>query len=242
MPPSPVVITLRGWNEKQAMIAVRPADPLPLAVRADLGADGAGGILDHGQAVGSRDRQDRARSHGMPIWCTHRIARVRGVTARPRAAGSMLKVAGIDVDEHRHGAAVADGVGGGDEGVADGDHLVAGPDADGQQRQMQRGGAVGHGAGVRRADRGGELRLEGRDLRALGDPAGQNGGCAASASASPSSGLAIGIMHASAAARRVRCRATRRPGRASPPRAESSLRSRAAPGARSYRPAAAAPG
>ena len=26
-----------------------------------------------------------ARSHGMPIWCTHRMARVRGVTA-PRCA------------------------------------------------------------------------------------------------------------------------------------------------------------
>ena len=69
----------------------------------------------------------------------------------------MLKRRRLDVDEDRRRAAVADGVGGGDEGVADGDDLVARPDADRQQRQVQRRGAVRHRAGVRRADVGGEL-------------------------------------------------------------------------------------
>ena len=107
----------------------------------------------------------------MPIWCTHRIARVRGVIAASISAGSMLNVRRLDVDEHRRGAAVADGVGGGDEGVADGDDLVARPHADGEQRQVQRRRAVGDGAGVRRADVGRELPLERGDLRTLRDPA-----------------------------------------------------------------------
>ena len=83
-------------------------------------------------------------------------------------------MSGLDVDEHRRRAAVADRVGGGDERVADGDDLVARPDADGQQRQVQRRRAVRDGAGVRRADELGELALERRDLRALRDPAGED--------------------------------------------------------------------
>ena len=35
-----------------------------------------------------------ARSQGMPIWCTHRMALVRGVIAPSTRAGSMLNVAG----------------------------------------------------------------------------------------------------------------------------------------------------
>ena len=60
-----------------------------------------------------------------------------------------------------------------------------GSDADGQQRQVQRRGAVGNRAGVRRADVGGELVLEGRDLGPLRDPAGPERAAAASASSSP---------------------------------------------------------
>ena len=58
--------------------------------------------------------------------------------------------------------------------MADGDDFVAGADADRQQRKVQRGRAARDGAGVRRADGGGELTLEGGDLGALRDPAGQN--------------------------------------------------------------------
>ncbi len=55
--------------------------------------------------------------------------------------------------------------------MADGDYLVAGDDAHRAQRQLQRRGAVGHRAGVGRADGGGELVLEGRYLRPLAHPA-----------------------------------------------------------------------
>src|SRR6185436_16631056 len=77
----------------------------------------------------------------------------------------------FDVDEHRRPAAVADGVGGGDERMADRDDLVAGLDADGEQGEMERGRAVRDRGRERRADGGGELALEGGDLRALRDPA-----------------------------------------------------------------------
>ncbi len=66
-------------------------------------------------------------------------------------------------------------VGGRDEGMADGDHLVARPRADGPQREVKRRGAVRDGAGVRRPDLRGELALEGRHLRPLRDPAGEYG-------------------------------------------------------------------
>ena len=195
MPPSPMVITLRGWKEKQTMSPSGSPILLPRPVEPDLGADGAGGVLDHRQAVRARDRQDRgqiaghARSGGRT-----RIARVCGGDRRGDPGRVDVVAVGLDVDEDRHRAALADRVGRGDEGVADRDHLVARADADGQQREMQRRGAVGHGAGVRRADHGGELRLEGRDLRALRQPAGEDRRAAASASSRPTKGLAIGIM------------------------------------------------
>ena len=81
----------------------------------------------------------------------------------------------LDVHEDRRGAAVADAVGGGDEGVADRDDLVARLDADRQQRQVQGGGAARDRAGVGGADQGGEGLLELRDPRALADPAGAQG-------------------------------------------------------------------
>ena len=151
-------------------VAVRPADPFPPA----------------SQRSRCRSRRPRPRRAAGPLrWATSSTPRDRTACrsgARTGSPGSRadglldsqrvdVEAIGLDVDEHRRRAAVADGVGGGDERVADGDDLVAGADADGQQRQVQRGGAVRHGAGVRRADMRGELALEGRDLRPLGQPA-----------------------------------------------------------------------
>ena len=123
-----------------------------------------------------------------------------------------------------------------------------GADADGEQREVQRGGAVRHRAGVRRADERGELALERRDLRPLGDPArAGRPSRAASTSASPSTGLAIGIMAPAPAA--SRCAGTPRARRATTStrsrRPSSSGIAARKPSSRSRlaqcRPAAAAP-
>ena len=58
--------------------------------------------------------------------------------------------------------------------MADGDHLVARPDADGFQRQMKGRGAVGYGTSVGRADQLREFALEGGDFGTLSHPAGQH--------------------------------------------------------------------
>ena len=46
MPPSPVVITLRGWKEKQAICPRGPSNWLPLSIEPDLASRRASGIFD----------------------------------------------------------------------------------------------------------------------------------------------------------------------------------------------------
>ena len=106
-------------------------------------------------------------SQGMPIWCTQRIVGVFGVTAAAISAASRAVADRLDVDEDRRRSALADGVGAGNEGVIDGDDLVARAHADAEQREMQRRCAVGHGTGMGCACDGGEGFLEARDARAL---------------------------------------------------------------------------
>ena len=64
----------------------------------------------------------------------------------------------IDVGEHRTCALVEGDVRAGDERERRRDHLVAVPDADGAQREVQAGGAGRDGARVRGADARGEGR------------------------------------------------------------------------------------
>ena len=68
MPPSPVVITLRGWKEKQAISSVGLADPLPLSTDADLAARGTSGVLDQNEVMALGQATSALRSQGMPIW------------------------------------------------------------------------------------------------------------------------------------------------------------------------------
>ena len=91
MPPSPVVITLRGWNEKQAMSPCgRPIRSQSPSMRISLPmAQAASSITGEAVAVGHGDEAP-ARSQGMPIWWTARMARVRGVIASATRSGSML--------------------------------------------------------------------------------------------------------------------------------------------------------
>ena len=77
-----------------------------------------------------------------------------------------------DVGEHRLGAAVAGGGRGGDERDRRHDDLVARPDAGGQHREVQGGGAAREGDRVGDAEMLGELALERVGARAHRQPAG----------------------------------------------------------------------
>ena len=95
MPPSPVVTTLRGWNEKHAM---SPCG-LPIFCHSPFQRislpSGARRVLDDRQAVGVRDGGATGRGRtACPIWCTTRMALVRGVIAASMRSGSMLWVSG----------------------------------------------------------------------------------------------------------------------------------------------------
>ena len=91
---------------------------------------------------------------------------------RPHAE---VPVLGLDVGEHRRGPDVHGAVGGRDERERRHDDLVAGPDAEQVQRQVQGGRARRDRDAVRGADAVGEARLELGDPRPLGDPPGAHG-------------------------------------------------------------------
>ena len=161
-----------GTRSRRRSRAAGRSAPRPAHER--LAADRAGRVLDHRQAVSPGDVED-GRQVARQADLVHGQDRPGPRRDRPLDQGGVDVVGPrVDVHEHRAGAAVADGVGGGDERVADRDHLVAGPDAEGEQGQVQRRRAARDGAGVRRADVRGELLLEGRDLRPLRDPAGED--------------------------------------------------------------------
>src|SRR5207248_3205764 len=115
---------------------------------------------------------------------------------------------GVDVHEHRRGPAVRDGVGGGDERVADGDELVPGPDAQGVEGQVQRRRATRHRGGVRRPDVPGERLLEGGHPRpgrgqAAAGSARRRASRHAASSLSPSATVVRAANPSSSRARRV---------------------------------------
>ena len=127
MPPSPVVSTLRGWKEKQAMSAVRPADLLPLPVpRISLPMAQAASSI-----TGSACRRAIGRMARQVAGHAELVHAEDGAGARGDGRFDQLRIdvegQRVDVHEHRRRAAIADAVGRGDEGMADRDHLVAGP-------------------------------------------------------------------------------------------------------------------
>ncbi len=89
---------------------------------------------------------------------------------RPDVHVEVVALAAHEVAEDRLGAAVADSVGGGDEGQRGDDHLVAGLDTGGDASDMERGGAARKGEDVLRAEVLGEFLLERLRLRARAEP------------------------------------------------------------------------
>ena len=171
MPPSPVVITLRGWNEKQAMSPTGTTDRLAIPVHADLASGGAGGVFDQRDSVTAATRRAPRGRMASPSDGRREWRACAGVTASATQLRIEIVGARLDIDEDRDRSAIADAVGRRDEGMARHDHLVAAADADGQESEMQRRRAARHGAGMGRPDTGGELAFEGGDLRALRHPA-----------------------------------------------------------------------
>src|SRR5438093_6105766 len=129
-------------------------------------AVGLAGILDDGDVVASGDRQDGIEIRGPAVEVhRHDCPRARGDRGFD-ALGVEVGGSGTDVHEHRPGADVGDGFGGGDEGVGRGDDLVARLHPHRQQGQMQGARARVHGHAVLDATVCSELLLEARDLLA----------------------------------------------------------------------------
>ena len=162
MPPSPVVITLRGCSEKHAS---GPSEPIcaplysapiaqaassTIATRGAGRARGTGPCRPAGRLVDGHDRLRRGGDRAL--------------------GGGRVEVVGarVDVGEDRLGAAVPDGVGGRDERQRRHDHLVARAHARDVQRERQRGRAAGRGHRLRGAHTRRERLLE---LRARAAPA-----------------------------------------------------------------------
>jgi hypothetical protein len=96
---------------------------------------------------------------------------VAGVIAASTAAGSMLSVTG-STSTSRVGPQVARHLHRGGEGQRGRDHLVARPDADGLQRQVQAGGGGVDGDGLQATTQVvGKFLLEGLGLRPGRHPA-----------------------------------------------------------------------
>ena len=130
------------------------------------GAEGLGAVLDDLQTVFLGDRADLVHV-GRLAEQVHRQDRARA----PGYGGADglrvdVEAAGQDVHEHRDGAAVADGLGGGDEGEGGGDDLVALADAGGAQGQVQGIGTGGAAEGVTHAKVVGGFLLEGLHIGA----------------------------------------------------------------------------
>ena len=114
-------------------------------LRAVVGPGSVGGVLDQGQApalaelgeIGDLDRIARPvdRDHGLGALGDERLDRFR-------VHVQVVALATDDVAEDGPGAAVADGVGGRDEGERRDDHLVARLDPRGDAGEVERSGAA----------------------------------------------------------------------------------------------------
>ncbi len=134
-----------------------------------LGAVRLARVLDDEQIVFVRDGEDGVEVRRLAVEVDgHDGPGARGDRAldEPR----IHRVArGIDVHEHGLGARVADGGHRRHERVGDGDHLVPGADAAGEEREVQRARAGVHPGGEPGAHVGRELLLERDHLVAEGE-------------------------------------------------------------------------
>ena len=138
-----------------------------------VGAVGLGAVLDDERAV--RARRSRARPRGRRPGRRGGPGRSPACAGRTRRASDSGSIVADVSCRRRTGPAWRRRARSRRRSArrccACGDHLVAGPDAERAQRQLDRVGAIGDADGVRRADRRGELALERRALAAEQEPA-----------------------------------------------------------------------
>ena len=156
-PPSPNAPRFfDGKNEKVAIVPSAPGRPSAASEPAACAASSTTGTPSASISAHRRDVAEQVHGdHGL------RARRERGA----HGLGGHAARVRVDVAEDGPRARVRDRLGGGVERERGDDDLVAGPDAERAQREHQRVGAVGHAGGVARAEVGGELGLEGGDLR-----------------------------------------------------------------------------
>ena len=154
---APAAEVLRRVEREAADVAER-AD----ALAAVEGAVRLRRVLDHAEARGAGDLEDRVQIDGRAhqVDRDHR-ARARADRGRDGLGRQQVRL-GVDVDETRRRAGEADRLGRGDERVGRDDHLVAGADVEDPQREREGLGAGGDAHGVLGAAVGGELLLESR--------------------------------------------------------------------------------
>ncbi len=130
------------------------------------GAEALRRVLDHRQAVTGGDGVDGVEVGALAVQ-RHRHqgagALGDGCLQQRRVEGAGVR---LDVDVHRPRAEQGHGFGGGDEGEAGGDHLVARADAQRHQGDLQGVGAVGAGDAVAGAGEGAQALLQFGHLRA----------------------------------------------------------------------------
>ncbi|MFA6575540.1 MAG: nidogen-like domain-containing protein, partial [Nocardioides sp.] len=124
------------------------------------GTDGLGAILDDKELVLPRDGHDLIHSRGLAEDVDdHDALGLRRDRLGDRFGADAPGV-GIDVDEHRRGADVADAPAAGGEGERRRDDLVARPEAAADGREVQRRRAAVHAQRARMAERGAEGLLK----------------------------------------------------------------------------------
>src|SRR5262245_4761514 len=81
----------------------------------------------------------------------------------------------LNVDKDRDRAAVTDTIRGSDVGMTHRHNLIARPNSNRQERQMQSSRAAGNSAGIIRPNAGSKLAFECSHFMSLGNPAGEQG-------------------------------------------------------------------
>src|SRR6187200_892782 len=152
----------------------RMPNALPAIVPANLTPDGTRRILDDRNGSTLADLGDRCQiARHSELVHSQDCLRARADRGLDQRRIDVVRLS-LDVHEDRHRTTVADCVRRRDERMTDRDDLAAARHSARSQREVQRGRATRHGAGVSRADGFREFPLERGDLGPLRDPTGED--------------------------------------------------------------------